>query len=141
MSITPPELLAYLGDVGVVAISIGYFWGKFFQGSNKEQNDAINLLEKRVKIFETELKEAQSQITEQSKEIARLHGVIEEKEKTLAMLKDVFAGRDPEFSTFMAEVRAAISESRNNWNEFHKFARDLDQLIKVKLELLEKAKS
>lgn len=98
-------ILTLLGGVGFLAIGLGYGYGKWREGNNKNKLDTITLLSKDVETLKSEVVELTKTVEELRKEIA-------EKDKKLGDALAILQGRDPQMQSFMDVVKTYVDNNK-----------------------------
>lgn len=95
-------------SLGVLIAGAGYGFGKFFEGRNKQTLEETTLFKTRLDALKqicddqaNQINTLQEDIKSHTKEIGRLQGVNEEKEKKIKELTDILANRDPALTEFI----------------------------------------
>ncbi len=98
-------ILSVLGGLGVLALGLGYAYGKWIEGRNKNTIDGFTILEKEVKVLRDEVAKLTKEIQNVREENAS-----ERKKFTEVIL--AIQGKDPEMQTFMIAVKQYMEDNK-----------------------------
>lgn len=103
--------------IGALLGGVGYAYGKFYEGKNKQSKDTLDMGSETLSYFKAQIEGLQNLAKEQKEEIAGLNnkiskwaGVMQEKDKQIEEYKAIFQNRDPEMVTLLKEVSHTNTE-------------------------------
>lgn len=94
-------LLSYGSYLVVILLLID----KYFNGAGKIKNQVIETYKERNTQLEASLKNLQDQINQQGKDIAKLTGILEEKDKIILSLNQTIQNRNPALEETLAAIK------------------------------------
>lgn len=115
-------------DFNSVLLTVGMlvtlvaFWKK---GGNQASSDVIAMYKARDEIQDKERKEMRDSISALTGEVGRLKGLIEEKDKRIAILEGVDINKNPVMAKFIKRMENAAEESEAFMNAF----KDMPQIL------------
>lgn len=101
-------------DANSVLIFIGMIAGMYVywrKGGNQASSEIISMYKARDEIQDKERKEMRDSISNLTGEVGRLKGLIEEKDKRIAILESVDIQRNPVMAKFIKRMEGAAEES------------------------------
>lgn len=91
-------------NIGSYIVAFLLLVDKFFNGAGKIRKEVIETYKERNEQLEGQLKGLQEQITQHSKEIAKLSGILEEKDKVILSLNQTIQNRNPELEKTLRSI-------------------------------------
>ncbi len=107
------SLAEFIAIILVALAGVIVYWKK---GGNKADGDLISRYEARDKLNSTDMTEMKRQIHDQQKDIGRLNGILEEKDKQIAILQSVDLTKNNALAEFM-KYTTGVSQKADGFME------------------------
>lgn len=124
--------------VAVIALALG--WDKYISGSSNLRKEIAADYKERNAQLEARLKENHDAITATNLEVARLSGVIQEKDKHIESLTKILQGRNPELLELLKEIKEGNNVVHKFLEEVYEFMKKSNEELGYQTELLESSK-
>lgn len=118
------EMLPYVGFLGFAVTTMGMLFMWRSSGAMQVSKDIINTYKTRVDQLEENEKISRERVHEHTKEIAKLQGVLEEKDKYINQMREILQNRNPELTEVLKEIRKFMESINGHMAEHTKFLSD-----------------
>lgn len=99
------QYLSIVNSGGVLLVGAWLVYQNFRSGSSTIKQQVTDAYKERNQQLETDIAGMKASIESQGKEIARLQGTVEEKDKHIHTLTELVQGRNPEMISVLKEIR------------------------------------
>lgn len=78
-----------------------------------DENNALGIMSKEIEAHKIKIANLEGNVHELSKQVTNKDSIIAEKDKQIAMMKEMFENRNPELQNILIEIRDFMKEIRN----------------------------
>lgn len=137
------QIFAYISnhlDTALVSfVAILLAWDRWRSGSGNLRKEIAADYKERNAQLEAKLKENADAITATNLEVAKLTGIIQEKDKHIDSLTKILQGRNPELLELLKEIKEGNNSVHKFMEEVYDFMKKSNEELGYQTEILEKS--